>query len=98
MVQPSAAIVATTSSVHGESAEPCGVVAVNAAAAVTTELIVAPLVLDCDYRHPAVLARELATIDQISGGRLVLGTWQALYLAEFDGPRARRVHVAVIGG
>ena len=29
----------------------------------------------------------------ISGGRLALGTWQAIYFCEFDGPRQRKVHV-----
>jgi secondary thiamine-phosphate synthase enzyme len=29
-------------------------------------------------------------------GRLVLGQWQAIYLAEFDGPRERTVHVKVL--
>lgn len=56
------------------------IAAMAAGAAVTTELIVAPLVLDCDYRHPAVLSRELATIDQISEGRLEVGIgagWKA---------------------
>jgi secondary thiamine-phosphate synthase enzyme len=27
----------------------------------------------------------------IEGGRLVLGTWQGIYLCEFDGPRQRQV-------
>jgi secondary thiamine-phosphate synthase enzyme len=27
----------------------------------------------------------------VVGGRLRLGTWQSVYLAEFDGPRTRRV-------
>ncbi len=31
----------------------------------------------------------------VSGGRLALGTWQGIYLAEFDGPRTRRVLVHV---
>ncbi len=31
----------------------------------------------------------------VSEGRLALGTWQGIYLAEFDGPRNRKVHVAV---
>lgn len=31
----------------------------------------------------------------VENGRLVLGTWQGVYLAEFDGPRARRVLVKV---
>ena len=29
----------------------------------------------------------------VSGGRPVLGTWQAIYFCEFDGPRRRKVHV-----
>ena len=29
----------------------------------------------------------------VSGGRLVLGTWQGIYLCEFDGPRTRKVHI-----
>lgn len=29
----------------------------------------------------------------VSGGRLQLGTWQAIYFAEFDGPRTRKVWV-----
>jgi probable F420-dependent oxidoreductase len=54
--------------------------AMAAAAAVTTTLNVGSLVFDCDYRHPAVLARELATIDIVSGGRLEVGLgagWKA---------------------
>lgn len=30
----------------------------------------------------------------VSGGRPVLGTWQAVYFCEGDGPRQRKVHVA----
>jgi secondary thiamine-phosphate synthase enzyme len=33
----------------------------------------------------------------IDGGSLVLGTWQAIFLCEFDGPRERTVHVQLIG-
>ena len=29
----------------------------------------------------------------IDGSKLVLGTWQGIYLCEFDGPRTRKVHV-----
>lgn len=29
-------------------------------------------------------------------GELMLGTWQGIYLCEFDGPRTRRVHVKVM--
>ncbi len=31
----------------------------------------------------------------ISEGRLQLGTWQALYFCEFDGPRSRKVHYRI---
>ena len=31
----------------------------------------------------------------VSAGRPVLGTWQAVYFCEGDGPRSRKVHVAV---
>lgn len=33
----------------------------------------------------------------ISGGRLVLGTWQGIYFCEFDGPRRRQFHVQIVG-
>jgi secondary thiamine-phosphate synthase enzyme len=31
----------------------------------------------------------------VRGGELALGTWQAIFLCEWDGPRSRRVEVAV---
>jgi thiamine phosphate synthase YjbQ (UPF0047 family) len=34
----------------------------------------------------------------VSDGRLRLGTWQSVYLAEFDGPRSRRVWLQPIAG
>jgi secondary thiamine-phosphate synthase enzyme len=59
-----------------------------------------------EYRHgegnsPAHLKSSLVGAAQfvpIEGGRLVLGRWQGIYLAEFDGPRTRRVHVKVMKG
>jgi len=32
----------------------------------------------------------------ISAGELALGTWQNVFLCEFDGPRTRRVIVSVL--
>ena len=32
----------------------------------------------------------------VSGGDIALGTWQAVFLAEFDGPRTRKVGVQVV--
>ncbi len=34
----------------------------------------------------------------IEDGRLLLGTWQGIYLTEYDGPRVRKVHVKIVEG
>ncbi|MDP1820270.1 MAG: TIGR03621 family F420-dependent LLM class oxidoreductase [Acidimicrobiales bacterium] len=47
--------------------------AMMAAADATTDLKVGALVFDNDYKHPVVLAKELATIDVLSGGRVQVG-------------------------
>jgi probable F420-dependent oxidoreductase len=47
--------------------------ALMCAADVTTTLRVGTTVLDNDYRHPVVLAKELATLDVLSEGRLEIG-------------------------
>ncbi len=47
--------------------------ALMAAADATTTLRIGSLVLDNDYKHPVVLAKEAATLDVLSGGRLELG-------------------------
>ena len=47
--------------------------ALVAAANATERLRVGTLVLDNDYRHPLVLAKEAATLDLLSDGRLELG-------------------------
>jgi probable F420-dependent oxidoreductase len=47
--------------------------ALAVAAAATTSLRVGALVFDNDYKHPAVLAKELATLDVLSGGRVEIG-------------------------
>jgi len=47
--------------------------AMTAAAMATTELIVGALVLDNDYKHPVVLAKEIATLEVLSGGRVEFG-------------------------
>jgi len=47
--------------------------ALVAAGAVTVRLRLATLVLDNDFRHPAALAKEAATVDVMTSGRLELG-------------------------
>lgn len=32
----------------------------------------------------------------VSGGRLLLGTWQGIYFCEFDGPRNRKLHIKIV--
>ncbi len=33
----------------------------------------------------------------VQSGKLVLGTWQAIYFCEFDGPRNRKLNITVVG-
>ena len=70
--------------------------ALTAAAGVTTTLRLGVLVFCNDYRHPAVLARDAATLDLLSDGRLELGLgagWKADEYAQsgipFERPGAR---------
>ena len=53
-------------------------------AAVTDTLRVGPLVLGNDYKHPVVLAREMATLDLLSGGRLELGIGAGWMTVDYD--------------
>jgi probable F420-dependent oxidoreductase len=48
-------------------------VALTVAAEATKDLRVGGLVFDNDYRHPVVLAKEIATLDLVSGGRVEFG-------------------------
>ena len=38
-----------------------------------------------------------STTIPVVGGKMALGTWQAVYFCEFDGPRTRQVIVTVAG-
>lgn len=59
-----------------------------------------------DYRHvegnsAAHIKSTLVGASQtvaIAEGRLVLGTWQAVFFCEFDGPRRRQLHVRIWQG
>ena len=57
--------------------------ALQAAADATTSLRVGALVLANDYRHPVVLASEMATIDLLSDGRLELGLGAGWMLTDY---------------
>ena len=58
--------------------------ALMAAAAATTVLRVGALVWDNDYKHPVVLAKELATMDLLSDGRLEVGIGAGWERADYD--------------
>jgi len=60
------------------------IAAMATAAVLTTTLNVGTLVFDCDYRHPAVLARELASIDVLSEGRLEVGLGAGWKKLDYD--------------
>jgi probable F420-dependent oxidoreductase len=70
------------------------------AAAAAPRLEVGPLVLNNELHHPALLARTAASVDRLTGGRLVLGLGTGYMSAEHDaigatlrepGPRVRRL-------
>ncbi|MDQ6883679.1 MAG: TIGR03621 family F420-dependent LLM class oxidoreductase [Candidatus Dormibacteraeota bacterium] len=54
------------------------------AAAVTERLRVGSFVYNNDFRHPALLAQEAATIDVLTGGRFDLGIGAGWLRAEYD--------------
>jgi probable F420-dependent oxidoreductase len=57
---------------------------IMSAANATTTLRVGSYVYDNDFRHPALLAKEAATIDVLSNGRLELGVGAGWYKPEYD--------------
>jgi probable F420-dependent oxidoreductase len=59
-------------------------VALMAAAGATRTLRVGTQVLDNDYRHPVLLAKEAATLDLLSGGRLELGIGAGWLREEYE--------------
>jgi probable F420-dependent oxidoreductase len=59
-------------------------VALAHAAAVTDELRIGSFVLGNDYKHPVVCAREMATLDLLSDGRLELGIGAGWMTVDYD--------------
>ena len=71
------------------------------AAEATTNLRLCPLVINNDFHHPVDLAREVAAIDLLSGGRFELGigaghsfTEYAQIGLDFDPPAVRKARLA----
>jgi probable F420-dependent oxidoreductase len=69
---------------HFIETELAPMVALSFAAAATTTLRVGMLVLGNDYRHPAVVAKEAATLDVFSGGRLEFGLGAGWMTADYE--------------
>jgi len=59
-------------------------VALTVAAEATSTLKVGSLVYDNDYRHPVVLAKEMATLDLLSEGRLEVGLGAGWMRSDYD--------------
>lgn len=55
-----------------------------ALAAITTRVEIGPLVAATSFHSPAMLAKKAATVDEISGGRLILGLGAGWNRAEYD--------------
>lgn len=59
-----------------------------------------PAYSDCQRKNAAAHLRSLmlspSLLLQVRRGRVVLGTWQNVILAELDGPRSRAVSVAIM--
>ncbi len=66
----------------GEELAPLPAIAM--AAAHTTTLRIGALVFDNDYKHPAILAKEAATIDLLSDGRIELGIGAGWMKTDYD--------------
>lgn len=59
--------------------------ALAAAASVTSTLRLGTLVLANDYRHPVVLAKEIASLDEFSGGRIIFGLGAGWAVDDYEG-------------
>jgi len=69
---------------YGDPSGPCleAYTALAALAASTTRIRLGVLVTGVTYRHPALLAAEVVTVDHVSGGRVNLGLGAAWHAAE----------------
>jgi probable F420-dependent oxidoreductase len=60
------------------------IAALMSAADATTTLRVGTFVFDNDFRHPALLAKEIATLDLLSGGRFEMGIGAGWHQPEYQ--------------
>jgi probable F420-dependent oxidoreductase len=69
---------------HFIDTEMAPMVGISIAAEATKTLRVAALVFDNDYKHPAILAKEMATLDRLSDGRTELGIGAGWMKTDYD--------------
>jgi probable F420-dependent oxidoreductase len=76
---------------HDETTEPGGTdgiheawTVLSAVAAITQRVEIGPLVLCVPFRNPALTAKMATTLDEVSGGRLILGLGCGWHEPEFD--------------
>ena len=60
-----------------------------AVAAITNRVEIGPLVACTSFHNPGMIAKKAATLDEVSGGRLILGLGRGAGRVEFDGFRQR---------
>jgi probable F420-dependent oxidoreductase len=93
VIGPGAALTPTNHPVQDVAAVP----AMAVAAEVTSTIKIGCRVFCCDYRNPVMFAKELATIDMFSGGRLEIGLGAGWLQNEYDAmgvpflPASRRI-------
>ena len=82
-------------------AEPSALVCLGAAAVTTERIRLGTLVINNDLHHPVPLAQEVATLDQVSGGRVEVGLGAGHSFTEytamgqpFDPPATRKERLA----
>ena len=69
---------------HFRPGDPAPLVAMMAMADATTSIHVGSNVLGNDYRHPIVVAKELATLDLLSEGRVQVGVGAGWLRSDYD--------------
>ena len=61
------------------------------------------MIPEAEYKHDNFTAHFKSTMTgnsislPVEGGKLKLGTWQAVYFCEFDGPRSRKFYITIGG-
>lgn len=69
---------------HVATGDIAPMVALMSAAEVTSSLRIGTRVIDNDFRHPVLLAKEAATLDMLSEGRLELGLCAGWMPADYE--------------